>query len=60
MYKMVNESTVTFFVLYVDDILLIRNDISILTLVKVWLSKEFIIKDLGETSYILSIKVYSD
>ena len=60
MYKKVSESAVIFFVLYVDDILLIRNDIPMLTSIKVWLSKEFAMKDLGEASYILGIKVYRD
>ena len=50
----------TFFVLYVDDILLIENDIFILTTVKRWLSKKFSMKDLEEASYILQIKVYRD
>ena len=43
-----------------DDILLIGNDISMMTFVKLWLSKEFFVKDLGEASYILRIKVYRD
>ena len=43
-----------------DDILLIRNDIFILTSVKRWLSKEFSMKDLEKASYILVIKVYRD
>ena len=43
-----------------DDILLIKNDISILTMVKRWLSKKFFMKDLGEASYILEIKIYRD
>ena len=43
-----------------DDIFLIENDISILISIKTWLSKKFFIKDLGETSYILRIKVYRD
>ena len=60
MYKKISESVVTFLVLYVDDILLIENDIFILTLVKVYLSNEFTMKDLGEASYILGIKVYRD
>ena len=60
MYKKVSESAVTFLVLYMDDILLIGNNISMLTSVKVWLSKEFIMKDLGEASYVLGIKVYKD
>ena len=33
-YKKINGSTITFFILYVDDILLIRNDIPMLTMVK--------------------------
>ena len=60
MYKKVSESAVTFLVLYIDDILLIENDILILTSIKVWLSKEFTMKDLEEASYILGIKVYKD
>ena len=34
-YKKVSGSAITFLILYVDDILLIENNISILTLVKV-------------------------
>ena len=57
-YKKVSGSAVTFLVLYVDDILLIGNDIFMLTSVKVWLLKEFSIKNLGKPFYILDIKVY--
>ena len=57
-YKKINESAITFLILYVDDILLFANEVSILTIVKRWLSKEFLIKDLGTASYILGIKVY--
>ena len=46
--------------IYIDDILLIENDIFMLTSIKVWLSKEFIMKDLGEASYIFGIKIYRD
>ena len=46
--------------MYVDDILLIENNISILTLIKRWLSKEFFMKDLRKVSYILEIKIYRD
>ena len=49
-----------FLVLYVDDILLIGNDIGILSSVKVWLSTQFGIKDLGETSHILGINLMQD
>ena len=43
-----------------DDILLIGNDVGMLTSVKVWLSKTFSMKDLGEAAYILEIRVYRD
>ena len=43
-----------------DDILLIRNDISMLTIVKRWLSKKFSMKNLRKASYILEIKIYRD
>ena len=59
-YKKVSGSAVTFLVLYVDDILLIGNDIPMLQSVKVWLSKNFTMKDLGEASYILGMKIYRD
>ena len=53
-------SVVIFLVLYVNDILLIGNDISELQSEKVWLSKNFSMKDLGEATYILGIKIYRD
>ena len=43
-----------------DDILLIGNDVSVLQSVKIWLSKNFSMKDLGEATYILGIKIYKD
>ena len=46
--------------LYVDDILLIRNDIPTLQNVKSWLGSCFSMKDLGEAAYILGIKIYRD
>ena len=48
----VSGSAIVFLVLYVDDILLIGNDVSILKSVKIWLSKQFSMKDLGEATYI--------
>ena len=59
-YKKISESAIIFLVLYVDDILLIENNILMLTSIKIWLSKEFVMKDLGEASYIFGIKVYRD
>ena len=49
-----------FLVLYVDDILLIGNDVGTLSSVKVWLSTQFDMKDLGEASHILGIKLMRD
>ena len=46
--------------LYVDDILLIGNDIPTLQNVKSWLGKCFLMKDLGEAAYILGIRIYKD
>ena len=46
--------------LYVDDILLIGNDVGMMTSMKVLLSQTFSIKDLGEATYILRIQVYRD
>ncbi|KAJ9547541.1 hypothetical protein OSB04_020084 [Centaurea solstitialis] len=57
-YTKFSGSTVTFLVLYVDDILLIGNDVPTLQSVKNWLSKCFQMKDLGEAPYILGIKIY--
>ena len=60
MYKKTSRSAIIFLVLYVDDILLIGNNVSVLQYVKVWLSKNFSMKDLGEVTYILGIKIYRD
>ena len=49
-----------FLVLYVDDILLIGNDVAALSTIKVWLATNFDMKDLGEASYILGIKLIRD
>ena len=59
-YKWACDSVVIFFVLYVDDILLLENDILTLQSVKLWLSLQFSMKDLGEASYILGMKIYKD
>jgi hypothetical protein len=59
-YKKDSGSTVVFLVLYVDDILLIGNDIPMMEPVKSSLRKCFSMKDLGEAAYILGIKIYRD
>ncbi|GJX52961.1 retrotransposon protein, putative, ty1-copia subclass [Tanacetum coccineum] len=47
-------------ILYVDDILLMGNNIPMIQDVKSWLGKCFAMKDLGEAAYILGIKIYRD
>ncbi|KAH9741143.1 hypothetical protein KPL70_002513 [Citrus sinensis] len=59
-YKKIQEKFVAFLILYVDDILLIGNNIGVLTTIKSWLAKQFDMKDLGEASYILGIKLLRD
>ena len=51
---------VAFLVLYVDDILVIGNDVGMLSTIKVWLANTFNMKDQGEASYILGIKLFRD
>ena len=53
-------SSVAFLVLYVDDMLLIGNDVNLLNSVKDYLNSQFSMKDLGEAAYILGIKIYRD
>ncbi|GKU97061.1 hypothetical protein SLEP1_g10245 [Rubroshorea leprosula] len=59
-YKKTQGNAITFLVLYVDDILLIGNDIGMLSTVKLWLSNHFSMKDLGDATYILGLKLYRD
>ena len=44
--KYIKEKNVVFLVLYVDDILLIGNDVETLSNVKKWLAEQFQMKDL--------------
>jgi hypothetical protein len=59
-YKKVSGSAIVFLVLYVNDILLIGNDIPMLEVIKSSLRKSFSMKDLEEMTYILGIKIYRD
>ncbi|GKB84129.1 retrotransposon protein, putative, ty1-copia subclass, partial [Tanacetum coccineum] len=59
-YKRASGSIIVFLILYVDDILLMGNNIPMLQDVKSWLGKCFAMKDLGEAAYILGIKIYRD
>ncbi|GKA82846.1 retrotransposon protein, putative, ty1-copia subclass [Tanacetum coccineum] len=55
-----NGSNVAFLVLYVDDILLMGNSVTMLQEVKSWLCKCFSMIDLGEAAYNLGIKIIRD
>ncbi|GJR40536.1 retrotransposon protein, putative, ty1-copia subclass [Tanacetum coccineum] len=59
-YVKASESNVAFLVLYVDDILIMGNNVTMLQDYKSWLCKCFSMKDLGETAYILRIKITRD
>jgi len=59
-FKKFSGSSIVFLILYVDDILLIGNDIPMLEAVKDSLKNSFAMKDLGEAAYILGIKIYRD
>ena len=43
-----------------NGILLIKNDVGMLSLVKEWLSKNFSMKDFGEAIYILGVHIDRD
>ena len=57
-YKRHRDKVVMFHVLYVDYILLIGNDVWVMSSVKVWLLSQFDMKDLGEANFILGIKLW--
>ncbi|TYK03644.1 gag/pol protein [Cucumis melo var. makuwa] len=56
-YKRIMNSTVAFLVLYVDDILLIGNDVGHLADIKKWLAMQFQMKDLGNAQYVLGVQI---
>ena len=55
-----SRGSIAFLILYVDDLLLIGNDVEFLNSIKEYLNKSVSMKDLGETAYILGIKIYRD
>lgn len=59
-YHKFSGSKVMFLVLYVNDILLATNDITMLQETKKFLYRYFEMKDLGEASYVLGIKIQRD
>lgn len=56
-YIKIVEKNIVFLVIYVNDILLAGNDISLIMEVKQWLIDKIEMKDRGEVSYILGIKI---
>jgi hypothetical protein len=49
-----------FLSLYVDDILIVGNDITYINKLKYFLKSHFKMKDLDEASYVLSIHIIRD
>ena len=56
-YKRHRDKVIMFLVLYVDDILLIGNDVGVMSSIKICLSSQFDMKDLDEANFILGIKL---
>lgn len=59
-YKRIDSYLVIFLVMYVDDILLIINDVEVLSSIKIWLCNQFDMKYLGQANYIIRIKLLQD
>ena len=57
-YLKVSGSKFIFFILYVDDILLENNDLSLLKETKMFFSNNFEMKDMGKTTYVIEIKIF--
>ena len=59
-YHKVSGSKIRFLVLYVDDILLVANDRGLLHEVKQFFSMKLGMKDMGDASYYIGIKIHRD
>ena len=46
--------------LHVDDILIARNEKKLIDVTNKWLSWNFKMKDMGEASYVLGVKIFKD
>ncbi len=46
--------------LYIDDIIVVSNEMGLLKDIKNWLSSTFDMKDMGETAYIPSVEIHRD
>ena len=59
-YYLKDASRFVILILYVDDILLTSNDVSLLNETKQMLSQHFEMKDLSNTSFVLDIQIHHD
>jgi len=59
-YHKVSGNKICFLVLFVDDILLAANDRGLLHEMKQFLSNNFDMKDMGDASYVIDIKIHRD
>lgn len=59
-YLKVSGSKIIFLILYVDDILLAVNDLSLLQETKEFLSKNFEMRNIGEASHVIRIEIFHD
>ena len=59
-YHKISWSKFILLVLYVNNILLASSDIGMLHETKIFLSKNFKMKDLGNASFVLGIQIYRD
>ena len=59
-YLKVNGSKFIFLVPSVNDILLASSDLGLLQDTKFFLSQNFDMKDMGETSYVIGIEIHRD
>jgi len=48
---------IMFLTLYVDDILLVGNNLEMINATKQWLSSVFELKDIGEARYVIGVKI---
>ncbi|KAL0288218.1 UNVERIFIED_CONTAM: Retrovirus-related Pol polyprotein from transposon TNT 1-94 [Sesamum radiatum] len=55
-HQKISGSSIAYLVLYVDDILLIGNDVKMLGDIKAWLSTQFSMKDMGTRSTGIDLK----
>ena len=59
-YEKFRNGRFIFLIQYVDDILLTSSDVGLLLETKKFLSSNFDMKDLGEASFVLGIKIHLD